>query len=738
MQSKIVKFAVIVFSLILYSFNNHSFALNRENSSLRDSVAVLTDSLPKPGEVYRKLTELSAGLKSSLDVMDTIKGHSLSDSLLNLIKDNPSTSDRHLINPYYIIGAYYSVIGRQTTSLGYFHQVMELLKKYPDQELEGRTLHFMGYASYLTGDLLRSLQYFSGALSVKKSVHGQESLELIPEYISLASANINIRDYEKAIENSRSGLEIAASHHDSIPPNDLAMLYQNIGIALLSTADYKQANMNLMKADELYNEFSLPGHNSYINLLDNIATSFFYLGQFDKCIEYYQKGIDYAMKDNSIVSLSLFFNYSIVLGERRMADKGVKILSTAVERSKRIFSDNSIEYYLSLRNYAEYLREYKIDINKAKLLYLKCYGFTRHNPRNINFNNSITLGYSLSLMDCNEPEVALDSVQSLLYRDIKTEKPVTGYSNPGFDKIKPDYATWSILGAKYRILRKIFSRNSDIQAIEGAANTSELMIAVLESIRLNIGEEESRLLLGDKYRDTYMNAIECFNTCYKLTQNREFLEKAFIFTEKSKAASLLASTREMKAIRFHIPENLASEEESLQKEISFYDVRFTEENNREKPDSQKLKLWRDYLIIAVQKRDSLKKVFEKNFPEYHALKYNTQVIKTKDIPGLIGMDKNYISYVISDTSLYILVANRKHIQLIVRTIDSAFFNTISRFRRLLSDPELTGNAMNEFKMFQECGFRLYSYLIEPLKPYLISGKLIISPDNTLALLPLKL
>lgn len=309
----------------------------------------------------------------------------------------------------------------------------------------------MGYASYLTGDLLRSLQYFSGALSVKKSVHGQESLELIPEYISLASANINIRDYEKAIENSRSGLEIAASHHDSIPPNDLAMLYQNIGIALLSTADYKQANMNLMKADELYNEFSLPGHNSYINLLDNIATSFFYLGQFDKCIEYYQKGIDYAMKDNSIVSLSLFFNYSIVLGERRMADKGVKILSTAVERSKRIFSDNSIEYYLSLRNYAEYLREYKIDINKAKLLYLKCYGFTRHNPRNINFNNSITLGYSLSLMDCNEPEVALDSVQSLLYRDIKTEKPVTGYSNPGFDKIKPDYATWSILGAKYRI-----------------------------------------------------------------------------------------------------------------------------------------------------------------------------------------------------------------------------------------------------------------------------------------------
>jgi CHAT domain-containing protein len=191
----------------------------------------------------------------------------------------------------------------------------------------------------------------------------------------------------------------------------------------------------------------------------------------------------------------------------------------------------------------------------------------------------------------------------------------------------------------------------------------------------------------------------------------------------------------MKAIRYHIPDTLASAEKSLQQEISFYEAKVSEENNFEKRDNQKLRLWNDYLLVASQKRDSLKKVFENNYPEYYALKYNTQVIKTGEIPYLIGRDKNYISYVISDSLLYILVVNRKHTQLFVRNTDSSFFRTISQFRKLLSDPELSGNALNEFNLFQMCGYRLYSYLIEPVKEYLISDKLIISPDNSLAFFP---
>ncbi len=52
-------------------------------------------------------------------------------------------------------------------------------------------------------------------------------------------------------------------------------------------------------------------------------------------------------------------------------------------------------------------------------------------------------------------------------------------------------------------------------------------------------------------------AIRDFELCYKNTGERRYLEKAFEFAEKSKVAGLLAATRELNAIQFHIPPAIA-------------------------------------------------------------------------------------------------------------------------------------------------------------------------------------
>ena len=738
MVKKTLKIVMIIACIFFVS--NRSYTMDKRITayiSIFKSKDILQTSKDNDLPV-RRLKTLSAKLESALNRRDTSLGHIFSDSLIMMVRNYLSIDTMNLTVPLYFIGAYYSVAGKQITSLYYLQQALIRLKKFPDQKMEGRILYIMGYSNFMLGDYLKSDYYFTRSLDVQKKVYGIKSLNLIEVYIGLASVNNNIRNYEKAIEYSNSGLEIANINADSVSASDKATLYQDIGVALLHTSDYKQANRNLLKAQEIYNDYSLAKDNNYINILNNIATSYFYLGQLNRCIEFYEMGINYVMSDNSIISLNLFSNYSVVLGENKMAGRGVKILASALEKSKKTYKEDPRIYYLSLRNYAEYLREYKIDVLLAKQLFLLCYDYCRSHPWDINLNNDISLGYSLSLMECNNPELALDSVQSLLYRDIKADKPANPFSNPDIKVIKPDKETWNILGAKYRILKGLYNKNRDIKALESAAGTSELLITVLERIRLNIGEEESRLLLGDKYRDSYMDAIESFNLYYKLTADPVFLEKAFGYTEKSKAANLLASTREMKAIKYNVPEDLALAERSLQQQISFYEAKMSEESYSEKPDDQKIRLWSDYLLSASQKRDSLIKVFERNFPGYYALKYNTGVITTKEIPYLIGKDKNYISYVISDTSLYILVVNRKHTQLIVEDIDSSFMSTISGFRRLLSNPELSGDALNEFTLFQSSGYKLYNSLIEPVEKYLISEKLIISPDNTLAFFPFEI
>ena len=71
---------------------------------------------------------------------------------------------------------------------------------------------------------------------------------------------------------------------------------------------------------------------------------------------------------------------------------------------------------------------------------------------------------------------------------------------------------------------------------------------MLEKVRINISEEDSRLILGDRYRDSYLNAIRDFNLLYHLTGDQVYLEDAFEFSEKSKVAGLLTATRELNAV----------------------------------------------------------------------------------------------------------------------------------------------------------------------------------------------
>ena len=128
-------------------------------------------------------------------------------------------------------------------------------------------------------------------------------------------------------------------------------------------------------------------------------------------------------------------------------------------------------------------------------------------------------------------------------------------------------------------------------------------------------------------------------------------------------------------------------------------------------------------------------VFEKQYPDYYTNKYNTQVAKLNDISKIIGRNGNYINYITSDTLLYIFIANRKHQQLLTVKVDSSFYSEINQFRRLLSMPSPTDNARLSFEKFQFTGYELYKTLIAPVIPFLISDKLLISPDNILSYLP---
>ena len=233
--------------------------------------------------------------------------------------------------------------------------------------------------------------------------------------------------------------------------------------------------------------------------------------------------------------------------------------------------------------------------------------------------------------------------------------------NPGIALIEPIQWSINVLKAKYEILWDIYNRNSEIKYLLAATETSELIITLIEKERINISEEESRIVLGERFRDFYLFTIRDLDLCYRNTGDESFLDKAFEYSEKSKVAGLLASTRELKATQFHIPEEvLRILNGDLKLEISFYDARISEENSKRLPDASLVSEWKGLILSATQRtRFACKICLRKEYPEYYSIKYNTEVIKPEKIPDIIGRNTTYLNYVVSDTVLYIFLANRK-------------------------------------------------------------------------------
>ena len=459
------------------------------------------------------------------------------------------------------------------------------------------------------------------------------------------------------------------------------------------------------------------------------------MGLSDKSDEYFKKGFEMASSSSSMLSLNFINSFAIILGKAGKVNRGEELIKKSLEKAKNSSGPDSKDYYEILMYYADYLKEFNIDRKKSLLLFEQCIDYLNSHGEDISFRNKALLGYALALMENNESAKALERVQELIFSRVAGSPDYSQTGNPGLELIEPNLVSLDMLGAKYMILWDIYRKSLDFEYLLAASGTSELIVSLLDKVRVNISEEESRLILGDRHRDAYLFAIRDFDMCFKHTGNPAYWDKAFEYSEKSKVAGLLTSTRELKATQFHIPQNIADLERKFKSEIGFYNAKISEENARKSPDVNQLSKWKNIVLNATRRRDSLVKVFEKEYPEYYLLKYNTQVIKPGQIQSIAGRNINYLNYVLSDTVLYIFVTNRKYNKLIRVPVDTGFFNNINAFRRLLSMPSPLDDAKVEFIKFQQSGVRLYKTVFEPVRKFLISDKLLISTDNILSYVP---
>src|SRR5690606_32098089 len=225
-----------------------------------------------------------------------------------------------------------------------------------------------------------------------------------------------------------------------------------------------------------------------------------------------------------------------------------------------------------------------------------------------------------------------------------------------------------------------------------AVATGRKITSLYDRQRLELSEDESRTSFSTYSRDLYTGMIGNYVRLYEADHSREALAGIFEYSERSKVAGLLASIRELNAARFSLPAELAGLEAEISRQTGFYRELIASEQLKAVPDSQRLATWESVTFRLLRSRDSLNRIFEEQYPSYYNLKYRNEVASPGDVGKVIGRRSNLLSYVLTSDRLYILVANSRGNKVITREIDSGFFDTLHRFRGILSTTPRTSGS----------------------------------------------
>lgn len=670
-----------------------------------------------------------------LNSINNVRGLSLlADSLKTIVSDY--RPDSVLLSEYcYYIGVcnlfsqkYYDALPWLEKSV----QIKRLLQEIDEHYING--LYNIGVTYNYIGEHMEAYNAMRLYLDLAIKKHGEFSKETAEAYLSLIGSSIEAKEFDRFLEYSFKALEII-DNNNLLGPEDKSALYNSIGTGYGRLADYSKAILYFEKAEAIIESSKIGHDDNYINMMNSLALVNGYLGNREKETYYFEKGISLALSNNSFLANNMINSYAISLAKSGQIEKGANLLSVTLLRAENVYGTESRYYIEVLKNYAEYLRYYSKDVENSVKYFSQCADFIENHSTDLTLRDAVTIGYSLALSEMGESQKSLEMIQQLIHIIAGTPVSDNFFWNPDATQIKADQRTLKIVQAKYNILKSLYSRQGNTEYLKAAAETSELIVSLIEKIRINISEEESRLILGNNYREIYIQTISDLNKCFVITHEEFFMDKAFEYAERSKVAGLLAATRELNAIQFHIPPVIAELEKSVQKEISYYNSLISRNNENPRQSDTLTDAWKENLIKAIKTRDSLVLTFEKEYPGYFSIKYNTNVPGTADIPGIIGRKTNYISYVLSDSVLYTFVINKSFRELITLPVDKNFFNSIRQFNELLSDYAQSDDARVKFEAFQERGNELYRYLIEPVNKYLISENLLISPDNILSYIP---
>lgn len=541
----------------------------------------------------------------------------------------------------------------------------------------------------------KALEYFTKSLQIKKKIYGEEHSHTATAYSNIGINYYERGDYGKAFEYYNYSLNIrlktmGEQHHLT------ASSYNNLGNCLNEMDEFDKAEENHLKALDIRKKVLGHDHDLVATSYTNLGLTSWRKGNYNKALDYINLALDIHTKklkrNHSAIAMD-YMNIGVMYKAKNQLDSALIFYNKAIDifnNSGNLKSVNASKIYQNISE--AYFAKGQYDsslIAIQKSIQSIVFDF---DDDNINANPNLNL--------------VLSEVQLLNALKIKSKVFAALANNRNLsDKEKIHLFTKSIL-------------------------IIDLADSLIDRMIRGFKNEESKFVLGDKAKSIFEQGIDASYRLFKITNNKQYLEKLLYFIEKSKAAVLQQGILDSKAKQYsNIPNDILQKEKLLKDDLIFYEARLkTELTKANSDDSLSAYKYQSKLLELKNEYENLVKQIEKNYPAYFSLKYQNKIYSSDKIRNELDKNTMLINYFIGDSLIYIASIDKDNLNIVVVNKPDKFDELIKNFYSSIQKAET--------KSFIEFNNRLSDIFISPVRDLIVSAKkLIIIPDGIVYKIP---
>lgn len=705
------------------------------------------------------------------------KAMAIAEKALTKGKEIFGDNNRVVAYSYDQIGIIHSTNGQYNEALDMYQKSLAIKQKVLGENhiKVADTYRYMAIVYEQIDDFEKAIAYNQKAISINSTSFGEDHISVIRLYKNMSIVNRKIGNYDKAFDylekNMKGGIKYYGHQHPAV-----ASAYIAMGILYRIKGNYDEALNYYEKALAIFIHHHGINHSRVGYTYNNMGVVYGFIGDYGKALEYYQKSLSIELEvvgethwkiagvyyniANTLYDLknynkALMYHHKALNLRLTLLGKSHHHVAASYNQIALLYQDNC-EFKKALDYHKKALSIYQNAFGENHLLVGHTYGFigSHYQKQNLyakaqaNFLKALNIHrHNLGdnhpyvswiytqmgrlAFDQNNIDKALNCAQNAIMALILNFNDPNWYINPAMTNILNEKYMLNALKLKALALKKRYQHIlHDLKDLESALSTYQIIIDLIEQIRNQYQYESSKLLLNEETQEIYDGALGTALMLYTLTQKNHYKNRAFDLIEKAKSSVLLTSLQDSKARQFAgIPETLLNREKTLRIDLTFYETQIQNELQKKGgPDSLKIKIYENKRFTLNEAYQKMIKDFEKNYPKYFHLKYQTGTVSTTELQNHLDPESVLIEYYLGSKNITIFTVTQNHLDVFDIPVDTSFQKSIESMNKSIK-------KLNNAE-FLKTSHKLHENVIEPIV-YKLTGckKLIIIPHGDLYKIP---